>query len=113
MRGNRIVYHVSQSRALDSILTRGLDPNYSTGGYRSVWCAGRNAVCWAILHVAQTRRWQIDDMILFRLSVPFDWLVRTNRPHVWRFLPEHVVPKSCITSYDSVTDWVESKELTG
>ena len=106
MMSNRRVYHITSRSSKESISQNGVDPSYARGGYKSVWVCGRNSIEWAALHVAYTRMVEVDSLVMARLLVPYQWLIRTGRPHVWRLPERFLIPPKCITSWEDVDTWV-------
>lgn len=66
MNANEFYYHWTHRDNVPSILTNGLDPNYSRGKLKSNWFCDFDKVAWALKHVSDNHGWSADELVLIR-----------------------------------------------
>ena len=90
------LYHATTAKNLDSIKAVGLDPNRSLGARKEVWLHTASRSDWAILHVVQRHKCDINEVAMITVDVPRSKLRRRWRG-IWT-TPE------AITEFESITN---------
>lgn len=79
-----LVRHATARKNLDSIRKRGLLAKKAKGVLKAVWVHTLSKSEWAVIHVCNRHGLRAEDVVILELSVPPDWLTRSNRKGLWR-----------------------------
>ena len=90
------LYHATPKANLDSIRTDGLDPNRSTGAIKAVWLHTASKRDWAILHVSNKHKCDVNEVVIITVDVPRSKLTRRWRG-IW-LTPETLTEFASITN---------------
>lgn len=63
------VQHATHRDNVDSIRENGLLAALATGRMQAVWLHSRESTHWAILHVAERHKWDIEDVVIFDVEI--------------------------------------------
>ena len=74
-----ILYHVTPSENVQSILQNGIDPAYATGKMKASWYVSRHRIEWAIIHAANLHHCTPDEMHVCAVHVLGSTMYRFNR----------------------------------
>src|SRR5262249_25540161 len=89
-----ILYHATPRRNYLSISDRGLLTAMSEGALVGVWLCEQERMHWACLHAVRRHGGKIEDVMVFRVEVPRDWLKQHgNHNGLWRCTRD--VPPRC------------------
>lgn len=74
------LYHVTPTKNVLSILTRGLDPEFSRGKRKTVWVCEYPKLHWALAHVSYKHETAVSDLTVFMFSKDINDVIKT----AWR-----------------------------
>jgi hypothetical protein len=77
-----LLRHATPARNLRSILRLGLLTSKSQGKLKVVWLHTPSLTDWAALHTIKRHGGRVEDVVVFELSIPRQWLRRT-RSGLW------------------------------
>ena len=90
------LYHATPKRNLDSIKAVGLDPKRSRGAKKEVWLHTQSRREWAILHVSNRYKCDVNEVVIITVDVP-----RTKLRRRWRGI--WTTPEN-LTDFQSITN---------
>ena len=82
------LYHATTARNLDSIKAVGLDPNRSQCKRKEVWLHTASRREWAILHVSNRQKCDVNEVVMIEVDVPRSKITRRWRG-IWT-TPEQI-----------------------
>ena len=74
-----ILLHVTLRRNIPSIYRNGINPAFSRTQWRVCWFCPRSRRAWAIAHVAERHGVDPSEVVVLRVSLPRDQLVKRGR----------------------------------
>ena len=93
------LYHATTTSNLESIKAEGLDPNRSLGKEAVIWLHTQSRRDWAILHIINRHKCQVDDVAIFEVDVPRSKLRRRWRD-IW-------TTSETLTDFQAITNAIE------
>lgn len=79
MRKTLTLWHISPAMNAESILHKGIDPEYSTGKFRRSWYVRWWGIAWALAHISMKKRIPIWQLACFRVKVSRESVTHFNR----------------------------------
>lgn len=73
------LWHISPAMNAESILFKGIDPDYSTGKFKRSWFVRWYGIAWALAHVSMKKRIPIWQLACFRVKVNEESVTHFNR----------------------------------
>jgi hypothetical protein len=77
-----LLRHATPARNLRSILRHGLLTSKSQGKLKVVWTHTASMSDWAAIHTVKRHGGRVEDVVVFELSIPPQWL-RRARTGLW------------------------------
>ena len=71
-----MLYHATLKANLDSIISKGIDPEFSQGEERVIWFHTASRREWAILHTQKRHQCGLDDIAIITVQIPRSKLKR-------------------------------------
>ena len=73
------LFHATLKANLDSIQSKGIDPEFSQGKDKTIWYHTASRTEWAILHTQKRHNCTIDDIAVITVEIPRGWIHRRRR----------------------------------
>lgn len=78
-----VVYHITPSENVQSILEVGVSTRYSHCKNNTVWVVSRQRIEWAIIHASNRHSVSVDNLAVCSLLVDGRHLTRLGRPGIY------------------------------
>ena len=76
------LFHATRKANLDSIQSKGINPEFSQGKERVIWYHTKSKRHWAILHTMKRHQCELDDIVIITVEIPRGW-IRRRRKGLW------------------------------
>jgi len=89
--GSMVVYHVTPSENVQSILDTEIDPSYHKGKMVACWFISKQRIEWAIIHCSVGHSVPIDELAVCAVLVDSKDLYKFNRPGFYYSFKGHKI----------------------
>lgn len=75
----KTLWHVTHVMNVESIVAKGIDPEYSSSELKRVWLVRWHGIAWALAHIAMKKRIPIWELVVFRVQLDPHEITHFNR----------------------------------